>query len=93
MKDRIKWVKDNIFDMIVHVTILAIILIALGCIIAGAIEDNKIWNDGRCSCGGKWQYIESDTMVRGSNGNVTTYKSYVYRCDRCGALHEFSTLR
>jgi len=43
-------------------------------------HDANLWNDGRCSCGGYWQY---DQAV---GHKYST--SYIFRCDKCGSLIE-----
>ena len=44
-------------------------------------SDNARWNDGYCSCGGRWEYVQPI-------GHSST-TSYLYECDECGKMHEF----
>ena len=58
--------------------------------------EEQIWNNGNCSCGGKWEYVEATENVHGftgKNGVVTTSHRYIYRCSNCGKMEEFSELR
>lgn len=53
------------------------ILIIIVCHVINATK----WNDGYCSCGGKWEYQQAvghryETM-------------YLYQCDTCGRTEEF----
>lgn len=35
-------------------------------------SNKRIWNDGRCRCGGKWNYF-----------GMTYYGSRIYHCEYC----------
>jgi hypothetical protein len=39
------------------------------------------WNDGYCSCGGRWVYQQAV----GHRYETT----YIYKCDKCGDIEEF----
>ena len=92
--------KDKILDFIDEHNIavmLGIIALIIGTvaalIIASYNYDKKIWNNGFCSCGGKWEYVDSQSKVHGTDGNIWTSTSYIYKCNRCGSRHEFEQLR
>ena len=82
-------IKENIVEIIIISTIL---LILIG-VICGAIDNEKMWNDGRCECGGKWEYVESVTKYHRSEDGTYTTTTYIYKCNDCGKMHEFATLR
>lgn len=54
-------------------------------IIMLSIADEKTWNNGFCSCGGRWEYMQPIGHA------YSTY--YIYKCDKCGKMHEFSKVR
>ena len=60
-----------------------IIVLVIAIIIIGiAVSANEgQWNDGYCSCGGRWRY--QDAVGHGYN------TSYIYKCDQCGKVKEF----
>ncbi len=66
---------DNIFMSIVAILILLAIL--FGCHLSNDAE----WNDGKCSCGGSWQYEQAV--------GHQFYTMYIYTCDKCGRTEEF----
>ena len=43
------------------------------------------WNDGYCSCGGRWRYQEAVGHRYSTD--------YIYKCDECGKMKEFYSLR
>lgn len=62
--------------------IILLISLVIAFILYSANESQ--WNNGYCSCGGKWVYQEAV----GHRYNTT----YVYKCDKCGKLKEFYSL-
>lgn len=62
----------------VPIIVLAIAIL-FGSIIASA--NSSQWNDGYCSCGGRWVYQEA------VGHRYST--SYIYKCDKCGKIKEF----
>ena len=62
-----------------------IILILIGLVILSNICNDFHWNNGHCSCGGKWVYEQP------IGHQYTTY--YLYHCDKCGTTCEFRKRR
>lgn len=83
------WIREHLIEIIIA---FAIMLIVIG-VIGGAIDNEKVWNDGRCECGGKWEYVESVTKYHRSEDGTYTTTTYIYKCNDCGRMHEFMTLR
>lgn len=75
--------------VIIFTAIVFIIIIA----IASIVGDINAWNDGYCECGGRWQYIESNTKVFANGEDVYAHNEYIYKCDKCGNMHSFTELR
>lgn len=48
-------------------------------------EEEKTWNNGFCSCGGHWEYMQPIGHAYNTD--------YIYKCDKCGKTHEFSKVR
>ena len=48
-------------------------------------HDSKLWNNGYCDCGGRWEYEQAV-------GHKST-TSYIYVCDKCGNRIEISEMR
>ena len=80
---------DNYFDkhpLAELAILLAIIFVVAAIVITGErIRDNKVWNDGRCLCGGRWEFVQavghqSDT-------------DYIYKCNNCGKLIQIENYR
>ena len=63
--------------------LIPIIVVILLVFVAYSVNVNQ-WNDGYCSCGGKWVYQEAV-----GHGYNTTY---IYKCDKCGKVKEFYLL-
>ena len=58
------------------IIVLLATLLIVGCSALCAIENQKVWNDGYCECGGKWKLVAvSDT----DHSSRTKY----YICDEC----------
>ena len=72
MKD---WDKFNV------ALIMLVIIIIISFVINSANEGQ--WNNGYCSCGGRWRYQEAV----GHSYSTT----YIYKCDECGKMKEFSS--
>lgn len=85
----IDWIKEHLVEIIVALAILFIIIGVIG----GVIDNEKTWNDGYCQCGGKWEYVESRQTISGTKESISTYNSYIYKCNSCGRMHEFRILR
>ena len=69
---------------ITEAVVLVIAIFKLAGISQGA-HDSEAWNDGYCSCGGKWEYEQAvghryDT-------------SYIYVCSSCGKRIELYEMR
>lgn len=50
-----------------------------------AMLESFNWNDGYCSCGGKWEYEQA------VGHNYST--GYIYKCNRCGKRLEVSSMK
>ena len=61
---------------LIMIAILMVLLFIFKCINATS------WNNGYCSCGGKWIYQQA------IGHTYNTY--YLYECDKCGKQYEFS---
>lgn len=62
-----------------------IIAIMIGTIFAGgftlgAVEEERIWNDGYCNCGGEWEFRNA-----ARSRNVTRY---YWECNSCKSIIE-----
>ena len=62
--------------------------------IADSKADKKAWNNGFCECGGRWEYVD----ILHNVNYVKDYgyqdnKKYIYKCNKCGKMHEFNELR
>ena len=62
-----------------------IIAIGLVMMLGSQVVDHIRWNNGRCSCGGRWVYVQAV-------GHQTT-TGYLYECDECGKTREFDKKR
>lgn len=75
------------------VEIITVIIISIGitfailavCCKIDSNVDNTRWNGGYHQCGGKWVY-EQAVGHRYST-------DYIYKCDKCGMIEEFSEYR
>lgn len=72
-------------DKIQLISLLIFVGIAL--VIFGFLRkaEEKTWNNGFCSCGGRWEYMQPIGHA------YSTY--YIFKCDKCGKMHEFSKVR
>lgn len=67
------------------IIITVVILLGIGTVsFCNTMNDSK-WNNGYCTCGGKWVY---DQPI---GHQCSTY--FLYECDKCGKTHEFSEKR
>ena len=74
---------DYQYQLIPLLIALALIFIVW---IGTSISDDNAWNNGYCSCGGKWQYEQAV-------GHRYYDTNYIYRCDKCDKIHEFEEYR
>lgn len=70
------------------------ILLMIILFIEDSKADKKAWNNGFCECGGRWEYVD----ILHNVNYVKDYgyqdnKKYIYKCDKCGKMHEFNELR
>jgi len=78
--------RDILKEIIGIVVIAALFFVFLWAIsTAMTIKEDKLWNGGRCICGGTWEYEQavghrSDT-------------SYIYVCNDCGKRIELNEMR
>ena len=84
-----EWLAEKIEIIII---VIALVVIIVGGIMAG-MNDSNTWNNGYCECDGRWQYVESITHTSRNKESTTTTVTYIYKCDRCGKMHEFLVLR
>lgn len=74
------------FKRVIATIILSILI---GSAIGGFLtidytSDKKLWNDGYCECGGKWEIVNVAVRTRGS-------KIYVWKCNKCDKIIELDT--
>ena len=89
MNDIKEWLEEHLVTIIIGI---AIVFLFVG-LIGGAISENKTWNDGYCECGGKWEYVDSVTRIRKDEHEAYTVTTFIYKCNRCGRMHEFNGVR
>ena len=63
---------------------IMIVIIALLFLIMHSV-DNAKWNNGVCSCGGRYVYEQSV-------GHRYT-SSHIYKCDKCGKIIELDSIK
>lgn len=91
--------KDDFFEDIKErllyssIPILFILLMII-LFIEDSKADKKAWNNGFCECGGRWEYVD----ILHNVNYVKDYgyqdnKKYIYKCNKCGKMHEFNELR
>lgn len=88
-----EWINDNLAEIIIASAMFILLFGIIGGAIYSHVEDEKLWNNGYCECDGKWQYVDSVTHISKSDDYIKSYTIYIYRCDRCGKMHEFDELR
>ena len=86
-------IRECIVEIIIATACVIVVAACIVGLVAGAKEEKKIWNEGYCECGGRWQYIETNQTITAYGDRVYAGTNYVYRCDRCGKMHEFSEMR
>jgi hypothetical protein len=63
------------------VSVISVIILVLIISLGVSKVDDRLWNNGQCSCGGKWEYVQPIGHA------YSTY--YLYECDACGKTKEF----
>ena len=86
-------IRECIAEIIIATACVIVVVAFIVGLVAGAKEEEKIWNDGYCECGGRWQYIETNQNIRAYGDSVYGETNYLYECDRCGKMHEFRVVR
>lgn len=84
-----KFKNIDIVSLIIGAAIILIIISCIGCF----VNENRIWNNGYCQCGGRWQYMDNNIKIHANGEDVYANSEYIYRCDRCGKMRSFSQLR
>lgn len=89
--DFIKDIKEIMRYSIVPIIFILLIILLF---IVDSKADKKAWNNGFCECGGRWEYVDILHNVNyvkdyGYHDN----KKYIYKCNKCGKMHEFNELR
>lgn len=67
------------------IIIAVVILLGVGLVSCSNTVNDSKWNNGYCTCGGKWVY---DQPI---GHQYSTY--FLYECDKCGKTCEFSKKR
>lgn len=77
---------NNFYELIASGIMLAFIIVIFVVITAiGGAEDKIAWNNGYCECGGRWEYQQAVGHKYDTN--------YIYKCNKCGKIHEFDVAR
>jgi len=76
-----------------HIAIVLFALLLIIICILGWKEEKKIWNDGFCECGGRWEYMTTSDHIFKTDSGYQIDKRYIYKCNKCGKMHEFGELR
>lgn len=86
---------EDIKERLLYSTIpILFILLMIILFIADSKADKKAWNDGYCECGGRWEYVDILHNVNHVKGyGYQDNKKYIYKCNKCGKMHEFNELR
>lgn len=84
-------IKERLFYSSIPILFILLIIILF---IADSKADKKAWNNGFCECGGRWEYVD----ILHNVNYVKDYgyqdnRKYIYKCDKCGKMHEFNELR
>lgn len=69
----------------IMISMVVVFMVVLG---FGYMEyryDSRKWNNGYCSCGGKWEYNQPMACDSGI--------LYLYQCDTCGRVQSFQKWR
>ena len=66
----------------IGIALLFLIILYIGASLWDNAHDDKLWNDGKCICGGNWVYEQA----------VGHYLStgYIYHCDTCNEMIEIT---
>ena len=83
--------KERLFYSSIPILFILLMIILF---IADSKADKKAWNNGFCECGGRWEYVD----ILHNVNYVKDYgyqddKKYIYKCNKCGKMHEFNELR
>lgn len=62
------------------VTLISVLIAIIIVFVSYSVNADQ-WNDGYCSCGGRWVYQEAVGHRYSTN--------YIYKCDNCGKVKEF----
>ena len=84
-------IKESLFYSSIPILFIFLMIILF---IADSKADKKAWNNGFCECGGRWEYVD----ILHNVNYVKDYgyqdnKKYIYKCNKCGKMHEFNELR
>lgn len=71
----------------------SIVLLIIIFIFIAVKAEFDTWNDGFCECGGRWEYVTSTDHVYTTSSGYQINKGYIYKCNKCGKMHEFNELR
>ena len=82
---RYNGVDFNIIAWSIFIVCVFILVVTFICNFIMNSNEKKKWNDGYCSCGGKWEYEQA----------VGHYYSthYIYVCDTCGKRIELYSIK
>lgn len=69
------WGWGELIGALIPIIVVIIIIFAVYSV------NSSQWNDGYCSCGGRWRYQEAVGHRYSTN--------YIYKCDKCGKVKEF----
>lgn len=90
-KDFFEDIKEGIGVFIFPALFLLLIILLA---IADNKADEKAWNNGFCECGGCWEYLDtSHNISYTKEGGYHDRKGYIYKCEKCGKMHEFNEVR
>lgn len=90
-KDFFEDIKEGIGVFIFPALFLLLIILLA---IADNKADEKAWNNGFCECGGRWEYLDTSHHVSYTKeGGYHDIKGYIYKCNKCGKMHEFNEVR
>lgn len=77
---------DDFIELKAGCIMLAIMIVIMVVVLAfESANDEKKWNNGFCSCGGRWEYQQAVGHKYDTN--------YIYKCDKCGKIKEFDDVR
>lgn len=86
-----KDIKEEIGVFIIPALFLLLIIMLF---IADNKADEKTWNNGLCECGGRWEYLDTSHHISYTEeGGYQDCKGYIYKCNKCGKMHEFNEVR